>query len=152
MGTKHTRLGSGVMGWTSRCGSTQQAPHGVQCWGLSPPGIPKQPAPCSRGGFQSQALITCHGYFGKPGKANHQLLGELGSKFPFVFTHGFGGQGTPAFQEAVRECLSTAVKSTKKKKRQKKKQAIITPTQLSTHCAKLHPPVRNAPALMEWIC
>lgn len=67
----------------------------------------------SRASYSSPAMGT----LGSLGRETISSWGSLAANFPLVFRHGFGGQGTPAFQEAVRERLSTAVKSTKKKKK-----------------------------------
>lgn len=67
----------------------------------------------SRARYSSPAMGT----LGNLGRETISSWGSLAANFPLVFRHGFGGQGTPAFQEAVRERLSTAVKFTKKKKK-----------------------------------
>lgn len=54
---------------------------------------------CSRGG----KALTPQAALPAPGVA---------ANFAFVIACAFGGQGTPGFGEAVRKCLSTAVKFT----------------------------------------
>lgn len=79
--------------------------------------FPDSQCPTAEVDSRARYLSPARGTLGSLGRETISSWGSLAANFPLVFTHGFGGQGTPAFQEAVREHLSTAVKSTKKKKK-----------------------------------